>query len=80
MKASFRSWKSWKRPSRLQLSCSERTSLAATVWRCCADFLAGANLDNGDLGTLLFSRKRFFRFLPEEQRYAFLGSLGEHRS
>ena len=38
----------------------------------CADFLAGANLDNGDPETLLFSMTRFFRFLPEQQRQAFL--------
>jgi len=34
----------------------------------CADFLAGANLDNGDPETLLFSATRFFRFLPEPQK------------
>ena len=34
----------------------------------CADFLAGANLDNGDPEMLLFSMTRFFKFLPEEQR------------
>ncbi|MGA7322087.1 MAG: hypothetical protein WBW98_16385, partial [Candidatus Sulfotelmatobacter sp.] len=34
----------------------------------CADFLAGANLDNGDPETLLFSITRFFKFLPGEQR------------
>ena len=34
----------------------------------CADFLAGANLDNGDPETLLFSMTRFFRFLPGEQK------------
>ena len=34
----------------------------------CADFLAGANLDNGDPETLLFSMMRFFRFLPEDQK------------
>ena len=28
----------------------------------CADFLAGANLDNGDPETLLFSMTRFFKF------------------
>jgi len=39
----------------------------------CADFLAGVNLDKGDPETLLFSMKRFFKFLPEEQRKAFLG-------
>jgi hypothetical protein len=41
----------------------------------CADFLAGANLDNGDQGMLLFSMTRFFRFLPPEQQQAFLESL-----
>jgi len=43
----------------------------------CADFLAGANLDHGDPETLLFSMTRFFRFLPEEQRQAFLEGLSE---
>ena len=38
----------------------------------CADFLAGANLDNGDPEMLLFSMTRFFKFLPEEQQQAFL--------
>ena len=46
----------------------------------CADFLAGANLDNGDPGTLLFSMTRFFKFLPEHQRRAFLGGLSENIS
>ena len=46
----------------------------------CADFLAGANLDNGDPGTLLFSMSRFFKFLPEEQRQAFLGGLSQKES
>ena len=46
----------------------------------CADFLAGANLDNGDAGTLLFSMTRFFKFLPEEQRQAFLGGLSQKAS
>jgi hypothetical protein len=32
----------------------------------CADFLAGANLDNGEPATLLFSMTRFFKFLPGE--------------
>jgi len=43
----------------------------------CADFLAGANLDNGDPETLLFSATRFFRFLPEPQKRAFLKQLSE---
>jgi len=41
----------------------------------CADFLAGANLDNGDPNTLLFSMMRFFRFLPEEQKQTFIKQL-----
>jgi len=41
----------------------------------CADFLAGANLDNGDPGTLLFSMTRFFKFLPPAQRELFLQQL-----
>ena len=43
----------------------------------CADFLAGANLDNGDPETLLFSISRFFRLLPECQKQAFLKQLGD---
>jgi hypothetical protein len=38
----------------------------------CADFLAGANLDHGDPEMLLFSIKRFFRFLSTEQKESFL--------
>jgi hypothetical protein len=43
----------------------------------CADFLAGANLDNGDPETLLFSINRFFRLLPETQRQTLLKQLNE---
>ena len=46
----------------------------------CADFLAGANLDRGDPEMLLFSMARFFKFLPEKQRQAFLGGLSEKAS
>ena len=46
----------------------------------CADFLAGANLDHGDPEMLLFSMTRFFKFLPEEQRQAFLEGLSEKAS
>jgi hypothetical protein len=46
----------------------------------CADFLAGANLDHGDPETLLFSMTRFFKFLPGEQRQAFLENLDEKPS
>src|SRR6201993_1514541 len=43
----------------------------------CADFLAGANLDNGDRQTLLFSMIRFFRLLPEDQKQTFLEAIAE---
>jgi hypothetical protein len=46
----------------------------------CADFLAGAKLDHGDPEMLLFSIKRFFKFLPGEQRQAFLVGLSEKAS
>jgi hypothetical protein len=46
----------------------------------CADFLAGANLDNGDPETLLFSMTRFFKFLSQEQRQEFLEGLSEKAS
>jgi hypothetical protein len=46
----------------------------------CADFLAGANLDNRNPETLLFSMTRFFRLLPEEQKQAFLENLTEKAS
>jgi hypothetical protein len=38
----------------------------------CADFLAGAHLDNDDPTVLLRSMSRFFKFLPGELRQAFL--------
>jgi hypothetical protein len=38
----------------------------------CADFLAGANLENENPTALLLSMSRFFKFLPGEQRQAFL--------
>ena len=38
----------------------------------CADFLAGANLDNENPELLLQSMSRFFKFLPSSQRQAFL--------
>jgi len=43
----------------------------------CADFLAGANLDNGDPSVLLQSMSRFFKFLPGEQRQAFVQGITE---
>ena len=46
----------------------------------CADFLAGANLDHGDPDTLLHSVSRFFKFLPGEQRQAFVQQITEKAS
>src|SRR5437899_6954256 len=46
----------------------------------CADFLAGANLENGNTDVLLQSVLRFFKFLPGEERAAFLENLTEKAS
>jgi len=46
----------------------------------CADFLAGANMDNENPETLLFSMTRFFRSLPEEYKQTFLDNLSEKAS
>jgi hypothetical protein len=46
----------------------------------CADFLAGANLENEDSTTLLQSISRFFKFLPGDQRQAFLHEIAEKAS
>jgi hypothetical protein len=41
----------------------------------CADFLAGANLDNANPETLLFSLKRFYRFLPHDLQQRFVQNI-----
>jgi len=46
----------------------------------CADFLAGANLDNGNPEILLQSALRFFKFLPGEERQTFLHHVTEKAS
>jgi hypothetical protein len=46
----------------------------------CADFLAGANLDNGDPEMLLCAMTRLFKVLPEEHKQAFLEGLTENVS
>jgi len=46
----------------------------------CADFLAGANLENGDPEVLLQSVTRFFKFLPGEQRHEFLAHVSQEAS
>jgi len=46
----------------------------------CADFLAGANLENENPEVLLQSALRFFKFLPGEDRQAFLHQVTETAS
>jgi hypothetical protein len=46
----------------------------------CADFLAGANLEKENSGVLLQSALRFFKFLPGEERQAFLHYVTEKAS
>ena len=46
----------------------------------CADFLAGANLENDNPEVLLQSALRFFKFLPGEERRAFLHHVAEQAS
>ena len=46
----------------------------------CADFLAGAHLDNGNPEILLNSISRYYKFLPGEQQQAFLANLRQKAS
>jgi hypothetical protein len=46
----------------------------------CADFIAGAHLDNGNSEILLNSISRYYKFLPGEQQQAFLENLREKAS
>src|SRR5437660_11882560 len=46
----------------------------------CADFLAGANLDNGNPEILLHSIRQFFKFLPGKQRQEFLTQVNQKAS
>src|SRR5271167_3500424 len=46
----------------------------------CADFLAGANLENENPDVLLQSALRFFKFLPGEERRTFLHHISERAS
>jgi len=41
----------------------------------CADFLAGADLENGNPKILLFSMLRLFRFLPSPEKQQFLSEI-----
>jgi len=46
----------------------------------CADFLAGAHLDNGNPEILLNSVLHYFRFLPSSQREIFVSRVAEKAS
>jgi hypothetical protein len=46
----------------------------------CADFLAGAHMDNGNPDILLHSISRYFSFLTGEQQRTFLEILGQRTS
>jgi hypothetical protein len=46
----------------------------------CADFLAGANLENGNARVLLQAIARFFKFLPGEERKEFLDHFSAQAS
>ena len=46
----------------------------------CADFLAGANLDNRNPEIQLQSIRQFFKFLPGEQKHAFLAQATQKAS
>ena len=41
----------------------------------CADFLAGANVENGNLNSLLLSLERLIKFLPHVQKVDFLEQM-----
>jgi hypothetical protein len=43
----------------------------------CADFLAGANLENGNPDGLLLSLVRLYEFLPQTQKQKFLSQVRE---
>ena len=43
----------------------------------CADFLAGANLENGNPDALLLSLRRLVSYLPNAQREQFLEQAGK---
>jgi hypothetical protein len=41
----------------------------------CADFLAGASLEDGNAEVLLISLRQIYRFLPQQQQHQFLDEL-----
>ena len=46
----------------------------------CADFLAGAHLDNGNPEILLNSISRYYKFLPDGQKQRFLTHANQKAS
>jgi hypothetical protein len=46
----------------------------------CADFLAGAHMDNSNPEILLNSISRYYKFLPSPQREAFLAEIDRQAS
>ncbi len=42
----------------------------------CADFLAGANLENGSPNALVLALRQLYEFLPPAQRQNFLAHIG----
>jgi hypothetical protein len=46
----------------------------------CADFLAGANLENGNSEVLLQSISRFFKFLPGDEKLEFIRQATQNAS
>jgi len=46
----------------------------------CADFLAGANLDNGDPELLLKSQLHYFKFLTSEQQARFMAEVSDSQA
>jgi hypothetical protein len=45
----------------------------------CADFLAGASLDNGNPQVLLETLVRFFKFLPHDDKQSFVNQFSKMR-
>jgi hypothetical protein len=67
-----------------RLAVSERSHTDKSRGYClemiCADFLAGANLENENREVLLQSALRFFKFLPSEEKQTFLHHVTQKAS
>jgi hypothetical protein len=69
-----------RRPTPLGFEFGSDCSRGYCLEMICADFLAGANLEDGNPDVLLHSLSRFVKFLPGQQRAAFLENLTEKAS